>query len=278
MNRWPHAGTLIPHSLRVALALAGLTALAGCDAQRNATAAAGSGAATSAPAASSPPPSESASPGTVPTQTPAAHLTPELRDAMSPDQVYQAFKDGHARFASGKLRYRRLVLEVEQSALAQSPHAVVLSCIDSRVPVETIFDKRIGDVFSTRIAGNVINEDVLGGLEFAVQVAGAKLIMVLGHTRCGAVKGAVDDVKHGNLTALIAKIQPSVEATKSVWKGPEDAKSYAFVDAVAAEHVRKTITDIRAKSPELKRHEEAGKVKIVGAMYDIGVGKVTFYD
>ncbi len=155
---------------------------------------------------------------------------------------------------------------------------MVLSCIDSRVPVETIFDKRIGDVFSTRIAGNVINEDVLGGLEFAVQVAGAKLIMVLGHTKCGAVKGAVDNVKHGNLTALVSKIQPSVEATKSTWKGAVKASDYAFVDEVAAEHVRKTIRDIRTKSPELKRVEDAGKVKIVGAMYDIGVGRVTFYD
>ncbi len=210
--------------------------------------------------------------------TRAPQMTAELRDAMSPAEVYQTFKDGHERFRSGKLQFRRLVLEIDESSSAQHPYAIVLSCIDSRVPAETIFDKRIGDIFSTRIAGNVVSEDVLGGMEFATQFAGAKLIMVMGHTSCGAIKGAAAGLKHGNLTHLLNKIEPAVKATKMPGAGKPDPSDYAYVDAIAAENVRYAIEQIRAKSPELRKQEQEGKIKIVGTMYDIGSGRVAFYD
>ncbi len=243
----------MPNPIIVSLCLAGLAALSSCKSGAGPNAA-------------------------VPERTRAAHLTTELRDEMSPEDVYQRFKDGHARFISGNLQYRKLMTEVTEGSIGQSPHAIVLSCIDSRVPVETIFDKRIGDIFSTRLAGNVINEDVLGGMEFATQLAGAKLVLVMGHTKCGAVKGAAAHVEHGNLTALVSKIKPSLATVQASWKGAPDPNDYAFVDAVAAEHVRQTIAEIRAKSPELERMEKQGKIKIVGAMYSVTDGRVTFYD
>jgi carbonic anhydrase len=220
-------------------------------------------------------------PGT-PAQEPSdqrtEQLTAELRDSMSPDEIFQAFKDGHQRFRSGKLRYRRLVLEVKEGSAGQHPYAIVLSCIDSRVPAETIFDKQIGDIFSTRIAGNVVNEDVIGGLEFATNFAGAKLIMVMGHSKCGAIQGAAAGVEYGHLTQLLQRIGPAVQRTKATYKGKHDHTDYAFVDAIAAENVRLVKEQIRERSPELRNMEQEGKIKIVGVMYDISSGKVDFYD
>lgn len=226
-----------------------------------------------------------ARPPPVPTESPPAaaetrtpQLTAELRGTMSPDDVYQAFKDGHQRFRSGKLRYRKLVLEIEDAKAGQHPYAIVLSCIDSRVPVETIFDKQIGDIFGTRIAGNVLNEDVLGGMEFATHFAGAKLIMVMGHTKCGAVKGAVAGVEFGHLTGLLDRIEPAVATARQSYAGKQEASNYDFVDAASAANVALVRNQIRERSPQLRQMEAEGKIKIVGTMYDLNTGSVTFYD
>ncbi len=208
-------------------------------------------------------------------------LTQELRDSMTPAEVLQAFKDGNQRFLDGTMRARDYEAEIANTAGGQFPYAVVLSCIDSRVPVETIFDKRLGDVFNARLAGNVVNEDVLGGMEFATALSGAKLVLVMGHTACGAVKGAIADAKFGNLTMLVEKIKPAVVRANEINDGnenPLDTSSDAYVDLVGAEQVRNAIADIRTNSPELVNLENNGTIIIVGAMYDISTGAVTFLD
>jgi len=208
-------------------------------------------------------------------------LTQESRDSMTSAEVLQAFKDGNQRFLDGTMRVRDYEAEIANTAGGQFPYAVVLSCIDSRVPVETIFDKRLGDVFNARLAGNVVNEDVLGGMEFATALSGAKLVLVMGHTACGAVKGAIADAKFGNLTMLVEKIKPAVARANEVNaanENPLDSSSDAYVDLVGAEQVRNAIADIRTNSPELVNLENNGSIMIVGAMYDIATGAVTFLD
>ena len=208
-------------------------------------------------------------------------LTQESRDSMTPADVLQAFKDGNQRFLDGAMQSRDYPSEIVHTSSGQYPYAVVLSCIDSRVPVETIFDTRIGDLFSTRLAGNVVNDDVLGGIEFATALSGAKLVLVMGHTSCGAVKGAIADAKFGNLTMLVEKIKPAVARANEVNAGnenPLDTSSYAYVDLVGAEQVRNAIAEIRTSSPELVNLENNGSIMIVGAMYDIATGAVTFLD
>lgn len=208
-------------------------------------------------------------------------LTQESRDSMTPAEVLQAFKDGNQRFLDGTMRTRDYQTEIANTAGGQYPYAVVLSCIDSRVPVETIFDKRIGDVFNARLAGNVVNEDVLGGMEFATALSGAKLVLVMGHTACGAVKGAIADAKFGNLTMLVEKIKPAVARANEInanSTSPLDTESNEYVDLVGAEQVRNAISDIRNNSPELVKLETEGTIMIVGAMYDIATGAVTFLD
>ena len=208
-------------------------------------------------------------------------LTQDLRDSMTPAEVLQAFKDGNQRFLDGNLRVRTFVTEINDTYAAQYPYAVVLSCIDSRVPIETIFDKRFGEIFSTRLAGNVVNEDVLGGIEFATALSGAKLVLVMGHTACGAVKGAIADAKYGNLTMLVEKIKPAVASANEINAGsdnPYESSSDEFVDLVGTEQVRNAINDIRSNSPELVQLESEGRILIVGAMYDISTGVVTFLD
>ncbi|MGI8892821.1 MAG: carbonic anhydrase family protein [Bacteroidia bacterium] len=205
-------------------------------------------------------------------------LTVELRDAMTPEQVLQAFKDGNKRFVDGDLRYRKFTTEISETAITQNPYAIVLSCIDSRAPAETIFDKRLGDIFNTRLAGNVLNEDVLGGMEFACNLAGAKLIMVMGHTKCGAIKGAAANVEFGNLTHLLNKIEPAIASANTTYSGTPDADNYKYVDHVAEENVKYVIDQIRARSPELEKLEREGKIKIVGSLYEIETGVVRFYE
>lgn len=208
-------------------------------------------------------------------------LTQDLRDSMTPAEVLQAFKDGNQRFLDGDLRVRKFVTEINDTYAAQYPYAVVLSCIDSRVPVETIFDKRFGEIFSTRLAGNVVNEDVIGGMEFATALSGAKLVLVMGHTSCGAVKGAIADAKYGNLTMLVEKIKPAVARASEInaaSDSPLDTESNEYVDLVGAEQVRNAISQIRANSPDLVQLENEGKILIAGAMYDISTGAVTFLD
>jgi carbonic anhydrase len=203
-----------------------------------------------------------------------ADFTKEQRDKMTPDEVIQQMKAGNERFRSGKPQHRDLMSEVKATGTAQYPAAVVFSCIDSRAPAELIFDFGIGEIFSGRVAGNVADEDVLGSMEFACKVAGSKVVLIMGHTSCGAIKGAIDKVQLGNLTALLSKIRPAVESTH--YAGERSAKNYAFVDAVARENVSLTIAKIRERSPVLRELESAGSIKIAGSMYNLETGAVEF--
>jgi carbonic anhydrase len=204
-----------------------------------------------------------------------ADLTKEQRDKMTPGEVIQQMKAGNERFRSGKPRHRDLMSEVKATTKAQYPAAVVFSCIDSRAPTELILDFGIGEIFSGRIAGNVADEDVLGSMEFACKVAGSKVVLVMGHTSCGAIKGVIDGVELGNLTALLSKIRPAVEATH--YTGERSAKNYAFVDAVARENVLMTIANVRQRSPVLRELESSGGIKIAGSMYNLETGTVEFF-
>jgi carbonic anhydrase len=199
------------------------------------------------------------------------------QDAVTPQQILEHFKQGNARFASGKSTQQNYVKEVKATAAGQFPLASVVSCIDSRAPAEILFDQGIGDLFNARVAGNIVNDDILGSLEFASKVVGAKLIVVLGHSSCGAIKGACDDVKLGNLTGLLAKIKPAVSKIPNDGKD-RSSKNYPFVEKVAEQNVRLTVDAIRSKSPVLKEMEDKGEIKIVGAMYDVATGKVAWYD
>ena len=199
------------------------------------------------------------------------------QDAVTPQQILERFKQGNARFASGKSTNYDYLKQVKATAAGQFPLASVVSCIDSRAPAEIVFDQGIGDLFNARVAGNIVNEDILGSLEFASKLAGAKLIVVLGHSSCGAIKGACDDAKLGNLTGLLGKIKPAMSKVPNDGKD-RSSKNYAFVEKVAEENVRLTVAAIRAKSPVLKEMEDKGEIKIVGAMYDVATGKVAWYD
>jgi len=205
----------------------------------------------------------------------AAALTKAQRDAMTPDQVIAMLKQGNERFRAGKFDTHDYLAQKRASAAGQYPAAVILSCIDSRAPAEIICDAGIGDTFNARVAGNIANDDLLGSMEFACAVAGAKLVLVMGHTACGAIKGAIDGAKLGNLTGLLEKIKPAVEATK--FDGERSSKNDAFVDAVAATNVHHTIDEIRRRSDVLAGLEKDGKIKIVGSMYQLVGGKVDFY-
>ncbi|WP_350289683.1 carbonic anhydrase family protein [uncultured Croceitalea sp.] len=201
--------------------------------------------------------------------------TKETQAAMIPASALQALKDGNERFVNNQMANRNLNSQVSDTASGQYPFATVLHCIDSRVSAELLFDQGIGDVFSIRIAGNFVNEDILGSMEFACKLAGTKLVVVLGHTACGAVKGACDHARLGNLTALIHKIEPAVAAVKE----PADdeqrtSKNIGFVNAVAKKNVEMAIEDIRHRSSVLKEMEDNGEIAVVGAMYDIADGKV----
>jgi len=205
-------------------------------------------------------------------------LSLELRDSMTPQEVLQAFKDGNKRFLDGNLRVRQFVTEINETSLGQNPYAIVVSCIDSRVPVETVFDKRFGEIFSSRLAGNVINSDVVGGIEFATALAGAKLVVVMGHTSCGAVKGAIGDAEYGNLTGLLDKIKPADDSMRVGLNPIIETSSDTYTDMVASKNVELSIKQLRDTSPELTKMEQEGKILIVGAMYDISTGAVTFLD
>jgi carbonic anhydrase len=205
----------------------------------------------------------------------AATFTQAQRDKMSPDEVLALMKRGNKRFSSGQRKEHNYLAQQRQSAAGQYPVAVLLSCIDSRAPAETIMDLRIGDVFNSRVAGNVENPDILGSMEFACKLAGAKVALVMGHTACGAIKGAIDNAELGNLTGLLAKIKPAVTAT--AYTGERTSKNYAFVDAVARKNVEMTVADIRKGSPVLAGMESSGAIKIAGAMYNLQTGGIDFF-
>jgi len=205
--------------------------------------------------------------------------TKEQQAATTPASAIQRLKDGNARFVENKGLNRDLPAEVKQTSTGQYPFATILHCIDSRVSAELVFDEGVGDVFSVRIAGNFVNEDILGSMEFACKLAGTKAIVVLGHTACGAVKGACDHAEMGNLTALISKIAPAVAATPGFTDGEgRNSKNIDFVNTVAEKNVHMTIDNIRIDSPILKEMEDNGEIAIVGGMYDIKDGSVTFYE
>jgi carbonic anhydrase len=198
------------------------------------------------------------------------------QEGVTPDQALQMLKDGNARFASGRSINCDLLAQVKATADGQAPFAAVVGCIDSRVPPELVFDQNIGDIFAARIAGNFVNTDIIGSLEFATKLAGAKLVVVLGHTECGAVKGAVDDAKLGNLTAALANIRPSVVKIKAV-DGPQTSKNKKLVQAVADQNAKDAAAALTERSEVLRELIGQGKLKIVSAMHDVGSGKITWF-
>lgn len=205
--------------------------------------------------------------------------TRETQATMTPEKSLQYLKEGNIRFQNNLKANRNLLEQVNDTSDGQFPFATILSCIDSRVSAELVFDQGLGDIFSVRIAGNFVNQDILGSMEFACKLAGTKLIVVLGHTACGAVKGACDDAKLGNLTNMLAKIKPAVEAVTE----PQDASlrnssNADFVDNVSAKNVQLTIDRIVEESDVLAEMQNNGEIKIVGAMYDINTGAVNFYE
>ena len=201
-------------------------------------------------------------------------LTKEQRDRMTPAQVIDELQKGNERFRSGAMVSRDYRAQRRSSAAAQFPACVALGCVDSRVPAEVIFDVGIGDMFSARIAGNVVNDDLIGSLEFACVVAGAKVIVLFGHTACGAVKGAIDDVEMGNLTGLLARIKPAISAT--TFTGEKSSKNASYVDAVARTNVLLGLEGIRRRSPLLADLEKKRTILLVGAMYDLSTGTAEF--
>ncbi|AGC77255.1 carbonic anhydrase [Nonlabens dokdonensis] len=205
--------------------------------------------------------------------------TKESQSTMTPKKALAFLEEGNERFQNNLKANRNLLQQINDTRDGQFPFATILSCIDSRVSAELVFDQGLGDIFSVRIAGNFVNEDILGSMEFACKLAGTKLIVVLGHTSCGAIKGACDHARLGNLTKLIEKIEPAVYAVEE----PKDeavrnSKNLEFVDAVSSKNVELTIQRIRRESPVLKELEDDGEIKIVGAMYDISNGSVHFYE
>ena len=203
-------------------------------------------------------------------------LTKEMQAAITPSMALELLKEGNKRFVNNLKVNRNLLQQANETSDGQHPFAVILSCIDSRTSAELIFDQGLGDVFSVRIAGNIINEDILGSMEFACKVAGSKIIVVLGHTKCGAVKGACDHVEMGNLTALLTKIRPAVDDEKTI-TGNRNSGNTEFVEKVASINVKRTVKSIMERSPILKEMIESGAIGIVGGSHNITTGAVEFY-
>ncbi|SFW54308.1 carbonic anhydrase family protein [Cellulophaga fucicola] len=205
--------------------------------------------------------------------------TKETQSTMTPEKSLRFLKEGNQRFQNNLKANRNLLEQVNDTSDGQFPFATILSCIDSRVSSELVFDQGLGDIFSVRIAGNFVNEDILGSMEFGCKLAGTKLIVVLGHTSCGAIKGACDNAELGNLTAMLSKIKPAVNAvTEPKEEDLRNSKNLEFVDNVAAKNVQLTIDRIVAESEVLAEMQSKGEIKIVGAMYDINSGAVNFYE
>ena len=203
-------------------------------------------------------------------------LTKEMQAAITPSMALNLLNEGNKRFVNNLKINRNLLQQANETSDGQHPFAVILSCIDSRTSAELIFDQGLGDIFSVRIAGNIINEDILGSMEFACKVAGSKIIVVLGHTKCGAVKGACDHIEMGNLTALLTKIRPAVD-DETLTKENRNSNNPVFVENVATINVKRTVKSIMQRSPILKEMIESGQIGIVGGTHDISTGEVTFY-
>ena len=204
-------------------------------------------------------------------------LTKQMQSTITPAMALELLKEGNRRFQSNLKANRNLLQQASETSDGQHPFAIILSCIDSRTSVELIFDQGLGDVFSVRIAGNIMNEDILGSMEYGCKVAGAKIIVVLGHTNCGAIAGACDHIEMGNLTALLSKIQPAVFNEKSETKN-RNSSNPEFVEKVSTINIKRTIHTIMERSPILKELLEAGAIGLIGGKHDIASGVVTFYD
>jgi carbonic anhydrase len=204
-------------------------------------------------------------------------LTKEMQAQLDPAGAIELLKEGNKRFVNNLKFNRNLLQQVNETSDGQHPFAFILSCIDSRTSAELIFDQGLGDIFSCRIAGNILNEDILGSMEFACKIAGSKVVVVLGHSKCGAIKGACDDVKLGNLTTLLNKIKPAVEA-EVFTKQNRNANNPEFVESVAELNVRQTLTQIPLQSPTIEQLVQAGEIALIGAMYCVETGVVKFYD
>lgn len=203
-------------------------------------------------------------------------LTKEMQTAITPAMALELLKDGNKRFVNNLKINRNLLQQANDTSGGQHPFAVILSCIDSRTSAELIFDQGLGDIFSIRIAGNIINEDILGSMEFGCKVAGSKIIIVLGHTKCGAIKGACDHVEMGNLTSLLSKIRPAVDDELTIAENRNSSNS-EFVEKVAVINVQRTVNSILQRSPILKEMIESGEIGIVGGTHDITTGQVAFF-
>ena len=204
-------------------------------------------------------------------------LNKEMQNAITPKMAIEILKEGNKRFVNNLKANRNLLEQANETSEGQHPFAVILSCIDSRTSAELIFDQGLGDVFSIRIAGNIINEDILGSMEFACKVAGSKIIAVLGHTKCGAIKGACDHVEMGNLTALLSKIQPAVYDEKTETEN-RNSSNDSFVEKVTSINIKRTVHAILERSPILKEMILAGEIGIIGGNHNISNGEVTFYE
>ncbi|MCE0724154.1 MULTISPECIES: carbonic anhydrase family protein [Legionella] len=204
-------------------------------------------------------------------------LTKEMQEAITPAIALHLLQEGNKRFVNNLKVNRNLLQQANETSDGQHPFAIILSCIDSRTSVELIFDQGLGDVFSVRIAGTIINEDILGSMEFACKVAGAKIIVVLGHTKCGAIRGACDHVEMGNLTALLSKIQPAVRAEKTIVEN-RTSSNEEFVEKVTTINIHRTVRAVMDRSPILKELIETGECGIIGGNHDIATGEVSFYE
>jgi carbonic anhydrase len=201
----------------------------------------------------------------------------ETQSSLTPDMALQILKEGNQRFINNLKANRNLLQQVNETSAGQFPFATILSCIDSRTSAELIFDQGLGDVFSIRIAGNILNEDILGSMEFGTKVVGTKIILVLGHTKCGAIVGACNHVELGNLTGLLKKVQPAIDHETQTTE-QRDGSNKEFVNRVAELNVNLTIERIRKESPIIAELEQQGAIKIVGGMYDVETGAVDFYE
>jgi carbonic anhydrase len=204
-------------------------------------------------------------------------ITAEDQNELTPEQIIQGLKDGNERYVNNNLTPKDFQSQVKATASGQFPEAIILSCVDSRVPVENVFDKGVGDIFVARVAGNFSNEDILGSAEFATAVAGSKVVIVMGHEACGAVKAAIDGVEMGNITAMLDKIEPAIEMTNN-YDGEQSTSNNDYVTEVVNNNVRNTIAEMRKNSPIIAELERNGDVVIAGAFYDLDSGKVTFLD
>ena len=205
-------------------------------------------------------------------------ITAEEQSKLTPFQMIEMLKQGNRAFAGNNLTVKNNMERVRDAVNGQHPGAVILSCLDSRIPVADIFQCGIGDIFIARVAGNIINPDILGSMEYACKVSGSKLIVVMGHGQCGAIRSAIDNVKLGNITQLLSKIKPAVEQSKVNFQGETTSSNEAFVDLVTQTNVKLMVNEIRKNSPILKEMEEKGEIRIAGAMYDIHTGKVEFIE